>query len=157
MRRLTIELCLFLLIAPLMGAEVYKWVDESGRIYYSDKPPPGKTAKKVELPTAPSQDQPAVGGKTLEQQEAEFQHRQKQREATARREEAEREAARKAGTDLKKQCAEAKARLAYLQRQRRGPAPTRNEKGEIEWWNFEQRGIEINKLGEFVDRNCPPD
>jgi len=32
------------LLAPAVGAGVYKWVDEKGRTVYSDQLPPGKAA-----------------------------------------------------------------------------------------------------------------
>lgn len=60
-----------------------------------------------------------------------------------------------AETKKKEKCAEAKARVALLQSHE--PVPTRNEKGEIELWNYELRGIELNELGKFIDQNCPPD
>jgi len=60
-------------------------------------------------------------------------------------------------TALKEACAKARARIAFLQQQRHGPVATVNERGQVEYWNLEQRGKELNDLGEFVDKNCPPD
>lgn len=39
----------FLLVAGLAGAEVYKWVDEDGRIHYGDAPRESDNATKVEV------------------------------------------------------------------------------------------------------------
>jgi len=142
------------------GATIYKWVDEKGVTHYSESSPPQKKSQPIEIQTAPSTSGEKTGtaaGKTLQQQELEFQQRRMEREAAASKEQAERQAVRLAESEKKRKCAEAKARIALLQKQRRGPAPTRNEKGELEWWNFEQRGIEINELGRFIDQNCPPD
>lgn len=30
-------------------ADMYKWVDENGKVHYTDSPPPGKKAKKLDL------------------------------------------------------------------------------------------------------------
>jgi len=142
------------------GATIYKWVDEKGVTHYSESPSPQTKSKPIEVQTAPSTSDEKAGaaaGKSLQEQELEFQERRKEREAALLKEERRRQAVKMAESEKKRRCAEAKARLAYLQKQRRGPAATRNEKGEIEWWNFEQRGIEINELGKFIDQNCPPD
>lgn len=34
--------------APAWGAETYRWVDESGRVNYSDRPPPQNVRKVIE-------------------------------------------------------------------------------------------------------------
>lgn len=149
----------FALLQAASGATIYKWVDEKGVTHYSESQPPQTKSKPIEVQTAPATSGGkvgATGGKTSREQELEFQKLQEEREATAIKEERERQAAKSAEADKTRKCAEAKARLAYLQGQRRGPAATRNEKGEIEWWNFERRGIEINELGRFIDQNCPP-
>lgn len=45
-----------LLLLPLLlavvpaWAGVYKWTDETGKVHYSDAPPPGQKAKQVKLP-----------------------------------------------------------------------------------------------------------
>jgi len=37
------------LLPCALVADMYKWVDESGKVHYSDSPPPGKKAKKLDL------------------------------------------------------------------------------------------------------------
>jgi hypothetical protein len=46
---------LFLLIGGVSEAEVYKWVDEAGRVHYGDHPPQGSDAQSVAVPAGPSQ------------------------------------------------------------------------------------------------------
>jgi glutaredoxin len=43
--------CLSLLVAAAapLSADMYKWTDENGKVHYSDSPPPGKKAKKLDL------------------------------------------------------------------------------------------------------------
>jgi hypothetical protein len=41
---------MLLLLWPLLaGAEIYRWVDDNGRVRFSDQPPSQQTAKKVEV------------------------------------------------------------------------------------------------------------
>ena len=53
-RRLLIML--LLVAGAAMATDVYKWVDERGRTVYSDKPPPGKAAREIEVPAQPGPD-----------------------------------------------------------------------------------------------------
>ena len=43
-----------LVLLALATGTVYKWVDEQGRVHYSDTPPPDQKAKVVEMAPAPS-------------------------------------------------------------------------------------------------------
>ncbi|HEX7812619.1 MAG TPA: glutaredoxin family protein [Burkholderiales bacterium] len=39
-----------LVLVPLAPfADMYKWVDDNGKVHYTDNPPPGKKAKKLDL------------------------------------------------------------------------------------------------------------
>lgn len=38
-----------LMVAGLAVADMYKWVDETGKVHYTDSPPPGKKAQKLDL------------------------------------------------------------------------------------------------------------
>lgn len=83
-------LVLCLLAAPVC-AELYKWTDESGKIHYTDQPPPS-AAKKSETIKAPkhaapppaaapadaSGKPPATGPKSVTDQEMEFRKRRLQ-------------------------------------------------------------------------------
>ncbi len=40
---------MLLATAGLAVADMYKWVDETGKIHYTDSPPPGKKAQKLDL------------------------------------------------------------------------------------------------------------
>jgi hypothetical protein len=95
-----------------------------------------------------------VSGKTWQEQESEFQQRNKARQAEQSTEEKTRDAATMQ-TSNKQRCAEARARIGLLQSHE--PVPMRNEKGEMDSWNYEQRGLELERLGKFVDQNCPPE
>jgi glutaredoxin len=42
-------LAAFLLLPVALSADMYKWTDDNGKVHYSDSPPPGKKAKKLDL------------------------------------------------------------------------------------------------------------
>ena len=140
--------------AAAMGGGIYKYVDEKGVTHYSDRPPGDR--KPIEIETPPPATEPAPEAKSWQDQEREFQQRRQQREADETKERVDKLLRDYSLAELKRACANARARLAYLQRQEHGPAATRNAQGEIEYYNFEQRGQEMDKLGKFIDRSCPP-
>jgi hypothetical protein len=47
---------MLILIGGITQAEVYKWVDESGRVHFGDTPPPESDSQTVEVPEAPSRE-----------------------------------------------------------------------------------------------------
>jgi len=141
---------------------LYKWVDEKGVTHYSESPPPQTRSRALKLETAPVISGGKTGskpGKTLQQQEQEFRERQKEREAAAATDREKMQTADRAKSDRTQRCAEAKARIERLQAQRRAQLVRdqhrafANEKADHA---FDQRGIELNRLGKYVDENCPP-
>jgi len=42
------------LFATTVGAQMYRWVDQDGRVHYTDTPPPGSGAKSVQQRSSPS-------------------------------------------------------------------------------------------------------
>lgn len=64
-----------LLIATSAQGQLYKWVDESGKVHYSDTPPPAKTksSKTLSIPNQPAAEAPA--GKSIAEQEKDYRKR----------------------------------------------------------------------------------
>ena len=50
---LRVGVVLILLCPPQLGAAIYQWTDEHGRVHYSDRPV-DREAKEVEIRTAPA-------------------------------------------------------------------------------------------------------
>ncbi|HEY8622319.1 MAG TPA: DUF4124 domain-containing protein, partial [Casimicrobiaceae bacterium] len=74
---------LLALVVPVASAQVYKWVDEKGRVHYGEKAPAGSKPSAVKPPAAPP-NAPAKA-QDLQSQELEFRRRQiKQGEDEAR-------------------------------------------------------------------------
>lgn len=112
---------------PVMGGQLYKWVDADGKVHYSDQPPPGNVRKQetlrpsgapvqaVAVPaTTPGvEGQPAATGpKTMAEQEMEF----RKRRVEAAEAEAKRLKDEQAAAEKQRNCTQAKNQLAALER-----------------------------------------
>lgn len=106
-----------MVLSGAVQAELYRWVDENGRVHYTDTPPPPNAKKTEEIDAkrraapAAQTDGDAAQGKSYVEQEAEFQKRQVQKaeKQAAEAREKEQAEARKRG------CQEARTELAGLQ------------------------------------------
>jgi hypothetical protein len=94
------------------SAQVYTWRDASGKVHYSDTPPPGVDAKKMRA-GGQSDSAPASGaaGRSLAEQEAEF--RKRQADAEKARSKAEQD--RTTAEDNKRNCEDARSQLNALE------------------------------------------
>jgi hypothetical protein len=120
-----LPLLLFLLVPPSF-AEVYRWVDSSGRVQYSDHAPPGIDVKTVGAKPATGSDS-GTAVKTYSDKEQDFRKRQVESS-----EKAKKQAALDDESKAKQQnCTQARTQLATAQN---GGRITRmNEKGEREY------------------------
>jgi hypothetical protein len=117
-------LMLALLLAALPASAVlYKWVDQDGKVHYSDQPPPDGV-KKSGVMNAPAPSTPAAaapsgeaasaapkGPKTAAEQEMEF----RKRRLEAAEADAKRQQQAQATEEKKRNCAQATNRLAALE------------------------------------------
>ena len=134
-----------LLAAVAAHAQVYRWVDEQGRVHYGEVPPAGAKASPVEdKPAAPPGASKAAPDAA--QQERDFQRRRKEREQQEAR---EREAAAKA----KQQCERERDRLAQLRTVRRIPAGV-DEKGDRRYMSDAERADAMGSQEAAVARAC---
>ncbi|HWQ39409.1 MAG TPA: DUF4124 domain-containing protein [Burkholderiales bacterium] len=141
------------LILPV-HADTYRWVDESGRVHYSDRPPPGNVKQQKEIKTRSRAAVPASSAEAAEspksyvEQDAEFRRRQAER---AEKEAAE-QRARQEAQERRRNCDQARARLAALQA---GARVTRyNDKGEQEYLDDRQIAEEIRQTQKSVADWC---
>jgi hypothetical protein len=117
--RLLVTLAIVLAACPAFAQQMYKWVDEAGKVHYSDQPPPetAKSGKKLDIRAAPvgapgkTAAAPA-GAKSPTDLDMEFRKRQLQKA------EGEQKGKKEAELNAEKQknCTEAKNRLATLER-----------------------------------------
>ncbi|MGC2047414.1 MAG: DUF4124 domain-containing protein [Gallionella sp.] len=145
-------------------AESYKWIDENGRVHYSDQPPGPSTNSKMIGPTSKTKGSAETGGatessnapepsesgepKTIAEREAELKKKQK----------AEKDAADKAAKDLsnkaanQENCDRAQLSLKGLQSGMR--IKTLDANGQQVYLDDEQRQQRIERTQQDISRLC---
>ena len=91
MKRIVI-LVLACALAPLAGAQLYKYVDKDGKTVYSDQPPANLDSKQVNIQSAPAAGSPAAEKSALERDKELEKLRAKSREETKKSDQATRNA-----------------------------------------------------------------
>ncbi|MGE5639777.1 MAG: DUF4124 domain-containing protein [Clostridia bacterium] len=95
-----------LLLGASADAQLYRWVDEKGKVQYSDVPPPSAKGSKVDTvkPPAPATSAAPKAPENLKADEAEFQRRRIAREEAEAKQAQQRQvkcaAARRAQQDM---------------------------------------------------------
>ena len=134
-------LALLLVVAPAW-AQIYKWVDEKGRVQYGEKPPAGAKAAPLRGEASPSPGQPRAPVDLSRQEEA-FKERQ-----IRQRQEEDREAHEAQANQVR--CENARAQLENTERFRL----YRREGGEKVYYSEAERAREIERLRGLVARYC---
>jgi hypothetical protein len=106
MKRLAV-LALALALAPLAGAQLYKYVDKNGKTVYSDQPPVSGDAKQLRVQSGPS-DAPAAKP-AAEKDKAAQKGRDAEKDKGKKAEDTAKEAQRRAAA-----CEQAKVRYQAL-------------------------------------------
>ncbi len=137
---------LLFLSSQMIGAEVYKWVDEDGITQYTDQPPPSGAAqieKKLTIKAAPTPETNQASNLADEMEGF-----------NKRREEKLEEKSRKAAQaeEYKSKCAAAQGRLKVYRDSPRLTMP--DGKGGIVYVDDDARQIEINKSNEAIAKFC---
>lgn len=162
MKRL-LTLALLLVAVPGWGA-VYKWVDQDGKVHYSDQPPPETAKKQDVLKTPRGQSAPpppaapaaagegdkaaAKGPKTPAEQEMEF----RKRRLEAAEAEAKRQQEAQANEEKKRNCAQAQARLTALESG--GRVTKYGPNGEQIYLNDSERASDLVEARKVADSWC---
>jgi hypothetical protein len=141
-----------LLLAPLLvgtmaiAQNLYKWVDDNGRVTYSDQPPPGKVKSQEVVKTVGSANAGAV--RQITDQDAQF----KKRQDDAAKKQAE--AAKKEQFEVIRQdsCARARGELRALHENI--PIARMNESGERVVLDEGAREAEGKRLETFIEESC---
>ena len=139
-------------LVPLLAAGVvaaqsmYKWVDENGRVTYSDQPPVGKV-RSTEVISVPGPANPGAA-RQLVDQDAQFKKRQedaaKAQAAAAKKEELEKQKV--------DNCTRARTQLRALRDSM--PLVQINEKGERIVLDAAAREAESRRVETFIEENC---
>jgi transposase-like protein len=148
--RLLIALAVLLAVTPASAQKLYKWVDQAGKVHYSDQPPPqdARVEKKLEVRTTPAGNSASAGSKSAADLDMEFRKRQVQKA------ENEQKLAKEADANAEKQrnCTESKNRLAALERG--GRITKWGPNGEQQFLSDEEYAREIAAQRKTVDSWC---
>ena len=105
------SLLILLLTSSLAFGQIYSWRDADGRMHYSDTPPIGADAKKMNAPPPATDDGGAAARKALADKELDF----KKRQSTAAEAAAKADKEKKAETEKQANCAQARGNLQALE------------------------------------------
>jgi len=142
-----IALCI-LVAAPMLASAqtMYKWVDQNGRVTYSDTPPLGNVRSKetIAIPGAA----PSGAVRQLNAQDAQFKKRQDEAQK------AQTEAAKKDEVARQKadNCGRARGELRALRDN--APIARMTESGERVILDAGAREAEGRRLESFIEENC---
>ena len=152
--KLIVCLLPLILVADLAVAEIYKWVDDSGNVHYSDSPPPGDSADEVQL--APEPDPQALQ-QAREDLDRRIQYQREDSEARRaakenKKQQQQQQAAQAA--ELEARCRFARQQLVVVDTQR--PVYRENkETGEREYADDEYRAGERARFNKEIAEYCP--
>ncbi len=141
---------ILLLMASPAHAQLYKWVDEQGKVHYSDQPPSGKAKSEstLNIPTQPGAASSPDSSKSWQEKELDFQKRKTSAaEAEAKKQKAEQEAKTK-----RENCEKAKNQLSQLESI--APVYTYDEKVGRTYLNEAQRAEAIAQARKSVAEWC---
>ena len=138
-------LALLMLSSPPTLSDVYKWVDENGRVHYSDRPQSG-AMEALDVPAAPPAD-PHLAERRRKQRrllEAIEQDRSDKVEAEkqARRQQASR----------RRDCARARDQLRMVDRH--GRVYELDEAGKRRYWDAQTRSQRRTQISRYLEENC---
>ncbi len=143
-------LTVLLLSATPVNAELFKWVDEQGKVHYSDQPASGKTKSEatLEIPNRPATSTNPEAAKSWQEKELEY----KKRQASAAESEAKRQKEAQDAKTKRDNCEKAKQNLSQLESI--APAYTYDEKTGRSYMDATQRAAAIEKARKAVTEWC---
>jgi hypothetical protein len=134
-------------VAPAAGA-LYKWTDASGRVVYSDQPPPGNV--KVEMINAPPPPADPNAAKDLANKELELQKKKQ-----VRAEDETKATKARVDANMKRQeCDRARGQMIALGRSSQVVVYTTNARGERIAMDDAALLAERQRLDYWINQNC---
>lgn len=139
--------CCALVLANPAAAALYKWVDASGRVVYSDIPPTGDVKYETVGGAPPAANSNAI--KDMAARDAEFRKRQ----ADAAEKDKKAEEKRLETAKLNEQCDRARLQVRQLAAEQI-PYARLNEKGEMVYLDDTARRKEREETERWLQTNC---
>jgi hypothetical protein len=151
--RLLIALAALLAVTPASAQKLYKWVDQAGKVHYSDQPPPqnARVEKQLQVRTAPTGATGAstgAGPKSAADLDMEFRKRQLEKAENEQKQRKEADA----NSEKQKNCVDSKNRLAALERG--GRITKWGPNGEQQFMSDEEIAREVVTQRKTVDSWC---
>lgn len=154
--RILVALTVICAAAAVHAQQLYKWVDEAGKVHYSDRPPPqsARSGQKLDIrskPAAPSDGGDAAApanAKSMADLDLEFRKRQLKKTEDEQKQKKEAEA----NAEKQKNCVEAKNRMVQLERG--GRVAKYGPNGETVYLADEEIAREIASQRKVVDSWC---
>ena len=132
------------------GAQtMYRWVDEKGRVHYSQDPPPEGKGEKVDVKPASPTDKPPRPD-DWRARDLEFRKRQVERDRQFERDKAQ---AEKAAAQRKRLCTRARHQIE-INADHIGAVYRRDEKGERVYLSPEERARAVERWKQVAKENC---
>jgi hypothetical protein len=136
-----------LLPAQINAAALYKWTDASGRVVYSDQPPPGNV--KSEILKGPPPPANPNAAKEMATKELEYRQRQLEKAEAGAKADKDRTMAKERADN----CVQVKGQMQQLAEENVS-LYRMNEKGERVTMDDAARRAEREKLGKWMRENC---
>ena len=154
MKRTLLIALLLLTGAVLADPDIYRWVDEDGKVHYSDCPPPDCEVEIVEVAPPPSESQIQRAEQELQALLERDQRSMELRELQRREKELLREEDQRQDVEDLRECISARQNLHVLEQ----PVAVYriDEKGDHVWLDDEDRPAEIERLKAIIQEKCPP-
>ena len=144
---------IFLLMAAEARAygEVYRWVDENGKVHYGDHPPQKADAKTVDIEIPPASGVEPLPDSPYAVDEADKNEPSYAEQQRTKREE-KRKSAMKSKAELEDACAQRREVISQLE-----PSPRvmiRTEDGEVQRMDDGVRLKSLTEAKDFLAKNC---
>ena len=148
--KLLIGLTALMFCTAPVNAALYKWVDEQGKVHYSDQPASGKvkSEKKLDIPKQPAAAAPVTANKSWQEKNLEY----KKRQSSAADADAKKQKEAQDAKDKVENCDKAKKNLKTLEDGVR--VYTYNDKGERSSMDDAQRTKAMNDAHKSVSEWC---
>jgi hypothetical protein len=152
LRRLPVIWILLVFAASSAAADsqnMYKWTDDQGEVHYSQFPPPGRNAEKMQAPPPPAQSAESVDTDLQKRIEAMDKEKEKQLQVT-------KDADQRAEIQKirKKNCETARQNLVNLDRG--GNVRYMGADGKVMRLTEEERQKRIDETNKQIKENCNP-
>lgn len=147
--RILLIICL-LFSLPVQAKEMFRWLDEDGKVHFSDEPPEKRPdmAEEVEIKAPPKLGQDD-NVRAIEERTLRLLQQENAREKAELREQLK--AAESQAERMRPRCAQARRDVRSLS----GPVKYRNsETGELEDVSEERREADLERISKWVKENC---